>query len=78
MAAQAARLPPQLACPARLPAGHAGAILGDTWFIVGGGNNTSGCADMYAHDLAPLGAGPVQVGWVCCRCRCAVPGLVVL
>ncbi|KAI7839120.1 hypothetical protein COHA_007124 [Chlorella ohadii] len=41
-------------------AGHAGAILGDTWFIVGGGNNTSGCADMYALDLSPLGAGPVQ------------------
>ncbi|PRW20510.1 acyl- -binding domain-containing 4 [Chlorella sorokiniana] len=41
-------------------AGHAGAILGDTWFIVGGGNNTSGCADMYALDLSPLGAEPVQ------------------
>ncbi|PSC67948.1 acyl-binding domain-containing 4-like isoform X1 isoform A [Micractinium conductrix] len=41
-------------------AGHAGAILGSTWFIVGGGNNTSGCADMYALDLSPLGSGPVQ------------------
>ncbi|KAL4424739.1 hypothetical protein ABPG77_000082 [Micractinium sp. CCAP 211/92] len=41
-------------------AGHAGAILGATWFIVGGGNNSSGCADMYALDLSPLGSGPVQ------------------
>ncbi|KAL4422567.1 hypothetical protein ABPG75_008764 [Micractinium tetrahymenae] len=41
-------------------AGHAGAILGATWFIVGGGNNTSGCADMYALDLSLLGSGPVQ------------------
>lgn len=41
-------------------AGHAGSILGNTWFIVGGGNNTSGCADMYALDLSPLGSGPVQ------------------
>jgi hypothetical protein len=52
------------------PAGHAGAILGDVWFIVGGGNNASGCADMYALDLSPLGSGPVQVCvcvWVCVK-----------
>ncbi|KAI3430306.1 hypothetical protein D9Q98_004902 [Chlorella vulgaris] len=41
-------------------AGHAGAILGDIWFLVGGGNNTSGCADMYALDLSALEAGTVQ------------------
>lgn len=57
------------------PAGHAGAILGTTWFIVGGGNNTSGCADMYALDLGPLGSGPVQVGGALTgRAWCAEPG----
>lgn len=35
-------------------AGHAGAVLGDTWYIAGGGNNTSGCTDMLALDLSPL------------------------
>ena len=51
-----------LPLPLPLPAGHAGSILANTWFIVGGGNNTSGCADMYALDLSPLGSeGPVQV-----------------
>ena len=35
-------------------AGHAGAVLGDTWYIAGGGNNTSGCTDMLALDLLPL------------------------
>ena len=29
-------------------------MIGDTWFIVGGGNNTSGCADTVALDLSPL------------------------
>ena len=28
---------------------------------MGGGNNTSGCADMYALDLSPLGDGPLEV-----------------
>jgi len=35
-------------------AGHAGDVLGDSWYIVGGGNNTSGCTDMVALDLTPL------------------------
>lgn len=34
--------------------GHAGDIVGDTWFIAGGGNNTSGCTDTVALDLSPL------------------------
>lgn len=53
---------PRRFIPTEPCAGHAGAILGDTWFIVGGGNNTSGCADMYALDLSPLGVDPVEVG----------------
>lgn len=55
------------ACIPNACSGHAGAILGDTWFIVGGGNNTSGCADMYALDLSPLGSEPVQVTGATCR-----------
>ncbi|DBA75236.1 hypothetical protein WJX77_011618 [Trebouxia sp. C0004] len=35
-------------------AGHAGDVIGDSWYIVGGGNNTSGCTDMVALDLRPL------------------------
>ena len=43
-------------------AGHAASILGNTWFIVGGGNNTSGCADMYALELSALGTdAPLEV-----------------
>ncbi|KAL6782490.1 hypothetical protein ACKKBG_A06980 [Auxenochlorella protothecoides x Auxenochlorella symbiontica] len=38
-------------------AGHAAAVLGSTWYIVGGGNNAAGCADMYALDLGGLGRG---------------------
>ncbi|RMZ56230.1 hypothetical protein APUTEX25_002420 [Auxenochlorella protothecoides] len=38
-------------------AGHAAAVLGSTWYIVGGGNNAAGCADMYALDLGVLGRG---------------------
>ncbi|KAG7671615.1 putative Acyl-CoA-binding domain-containing protein 5 [Nannochloris sp. 'desiccata'] len=38
-------------------AGHAAAVLGTTLYIVGGGNNTRGCADMYALDLSNLGQG---------------------
>ena len=34
--------------------GHAGDVIGDIWYIVGGGNNTSGCTDMVALDLIPL------------------------
>lgn len=37
-------------------AGHAGDVLGDSWYIVGGGNNTSGCTEMLALDLTPLAA----------------------
>jgi hypothetical protein len=38
-------------------AGHAAAVLGTTLYIVGGGNNARGCADMYALDLSNLGLG---------------------
>lgn len=51
-----------LACSERTPlvaAGHAGALLGDTWYVVGGGNNAAGCADMLALDLGPLGGAPL-------------------
>lgn len=34
--------------------GHAGDVVGDTWFLAGGGNNTSGCTDTVALDLSPL------------------------
>ncbi|KAK9821109.1 hypothetical protein WJX81_006949 [Elliptochloris bilobata] len=40
-------------------AGHAGALLGDTWYVAGGGNNASGCTDMLALDLGGLGAAPL-------------------
>ncbi|KAG2499609.1 hypothetical protein HYH03_002549 [Edaphochlamys debaryana] len=35
-------------------AGHSGAVLGDVWYIVGGGNNVKGCADLLAADLSAL------------------------
>lgn len=38
-------------------AGHASAILGSIFYVVGGGNNSRGCADMYALDLSELGTG---------------------
>ena len=38
-------------------AGHAAAILGTTLYIVGGGNNVKGCADMYSLELSNLGNG---------------------
>lgn len=38
-------------------AGHAAALLADTLFIVGGGNNSAGCADLAALDLGGLGTG---------------------
>lgn len=37
-------------------AGHTGAVLGDVWYIVGGGNNVKGCADLLAADLSQLAA----------------------
>ena len=44
-------------------AGHASAVLGSTLYIVGGGNNARGCADMYALDLSNLGAGEGPLHW---------------
>ena len=41
-------------------AGHAASILGSTLYIVGGGNNARGCADMYSLDLTNLGGGSVD------------------
>lgn len=38
-------------------AGHAASMLGDAWYIVGGGNNVKGCTDMLAFDLAVLDEG---------------------
>lgn len=35
-------------------AGHSGAVLGDIWYIVGGGNNVKGCTDLLAADLSGL------------------------
>ncbi len=32
-------------------------MLGTTWYVVGGGNNANGCADMYSLDLTYLGSG---------------------
>ena len=40
-------------CPS---VGHAGDVIGSHWYLVGGGNNTSGCTDMVALDLMPLGS----------------------
>ena len=52
--------------PPSAPAGHAAALLGSTWYIVGGGNNAAGCADMYSLDLSPLGKGArlALPGWL--------------
>lgn len=38
-------------------AGHAAALLGDGLYVVGGGNNSAGCADMACLDLSGLAAG---------------------
>lgn len=38
-------------------AGHAAAALGRFWYVVGGGNNTTGCTDVYALDLAEVPRG---------------------
>jgi hypothetical protein len=46
-------------CACTLPAGHAAALLGSTLYVVGGGNNAAGCADMYSLDLSQLPAGEV-------------------
>ena len=42
-----------------MPAGHAGGVLGGQWYVTGGGNNSSGCNDMLALDLAGLGGTPL-------------------
>ena len=35
-------------------AGHASVLLGSQWYIIGGGNNTSACTDLYVLDLSAL------------------------
>lgn len=35
-------------------AGHAAALLGSVWYVVGGGNNVKGCTDMLALELGGL------------------------
>ncbi len=40
-----------------LPAGHAAALLSDALYIVGGGNNSAGCADLMCLDLGGLATG---------------------
>ncbi|KAF5836080.1 hypothetical protein DUNSADRAFT_6500 [Dunaliella salina] len=39
-------------------AGHTGALVGNTWYILGGGNNVNGCTDLLAIDLRGLSASP--------------------
>ena len=39
------------------PAGHAAALLSDALYIVGGGNNSAGCADLMCLDLGGLATG---------------------
>ena len=41
-------------------AGHAASMLGNYWYIVGGGNNASGCTDMAYLDLSQLTAWPTS------------------
>ena len=43
----------------RVPAGHAGDVLGGQWYIAGGGNNSAGCNDLVALDLSGLGGTPL-------------------
>lgn len=38
-------------------AGHAAALLSDALYIVGGGNNSAGCADLVCLDLGGLATG---------------------
>jgi len=40
-------------------AGHAGDVLDGKLYVVGGGNNTAGCGDLLALDLAGLGGTPL-------------------
>ena len=41
-------------------AGCAASLLGNTLYIVGGGNNITGCPDMWTMDMAGLGGAPLQ------------------
>lgn len=45
-------------------AGHASALLGTIMYMIGGGNNTKGCSDMYALDLKDLGRDQGSLQWV--------------
>jgi acyl-CoA-binding protein/N-acetylneuraminic acid mutarotase len=45
-------------------AGHAAAILGSLMFMIGGGNNSKGCADMYSLDLKNVGRDQGSLEWV--------------
>jgi acyl-CoA-binding protein len=40
-------------------AGHAGARLGEAWFVLGGGDHVRGCRDVLAADLTQLPAGAI-------------------
>lgn len=40
-------------------AGHASALVGDDWYILGGGDNKAGCTDMLCCDLSALAGGAV-------------------
>ena len=41
-------------------AGHAHVLLGEDWYIVGGGNNTSACTDLYVLDLSCIDQGKAR------------------
>lgn len=42
-------------------AGHASAVLGSLMYLIGGGNNSKGCADMYSLDLKNINSnGPLE------------------
>jgi len=45
-------------------AGHASALLGTLMYMIGGGNNTKGCSDMYSLDLKDLGRERASLEWV--------------
>lgn len=42
-------------------AGHSAAVLRNHWYIVGGGNNASGCTDMAYLDLSQLNVWPLSM-----------------
>lgn len=41
-------------------AGCCSALLGNRWYILGGGNNAAGCPDMWVLDLVKLGVDALQ------------------